>query len=139
MTQHEVKQFKLTSGEEIVCQVLEWPDPDDPDDNELVIRQPLKIVAYEPTVGGPRLYLFRPWMVLQAGEDQFQTLSDYQIVGEGNPTRRMLEQYVVACKHEMESHEPEPDVPETEDVIDLGGDSDDDPKIVRFPAGRTVH
>lgn len=135
----EVKQFKLVTGEEIVCEVLEWPDRDDETDGELVIRRPLKIIAYEPQLGGTRMYLFRPWMILQGGKDQFQTLADFQIVGEANPSQHLMNQYVLACQQELFGSDSDESATEDNAEELTPSDSDQGPRnIIRFP-GRTIH
>lgn len=135
MIQGDVKQFKLTTGEEIVCEVIEWPSDDAEGSNDLVIRRALKILAYEPSIGGPRVYLFRPWMVLQTDHDQLQTIPDFQIVGEANPSPRLVEQYLIACGHESPSEDS--DQSSILEQLLSGGDSDS--KIIAFPGGRTLH
>lgn len=136
MIQGDVKQFKLTTGEEIVCEVIEWPSDDEEGSNDLVVRRALKILAYESSIGGPRVFMFRPWMVLQTDADQLQTIPDFQIVGEANPSPRMVEQYLIACGNESQSDSDQSDPSEILQQL-LGGDSDS--KVVVFPGGRTLH
>lgn len=88
----EIKQFKLTTGEEIVCDVVEWPD-EDGESPDLVVRNAFKIVAHTETEDNVRIYALRPWMILQEGNDVYQTLNIGHVVGEANPTQKMLEQY----------------------------------------------
>ena len=41
---NEIKHFKLTNGEEIVCDVIEWPDVDG-DSPDIVVRNAFKIIT----------------------------------------------------------------------------------------------
>lgn len=98
----EIKQFKLTTGEEIICDVVEWPDVND-DSLDVVIRNVYKIVMHTETEDNIRIYALRPWMILQEGGDVYQTLNINHVVGEANPTQKMLEQYTKVLQVSVES------------------------------------
>ena len=40
----DIKQFKLTNDEEIVCEVVEWPSEQEP---SMVIRKAMKVISME--------------------------------------------------------------------------------------------
>ena len=63
---NEIKQFKLSNGDEIVCDVVEWPDVDG-DSPDIVVRNVFKIVVagVKSSKDSIRYYQFRPWMVHQ--------------------------------------------------------------------------
>lgn len=86
----DIKQFKLATGEEIVCEVVEWHDDEIAD---IVIRHSYKIVSYQGSTTGDRFYAFIPWMVHQEGDEAFQTLNSDIIVGSAVPTEEMLREY----------------------------------------------
>lgn len=144
----ELKQFKLTSGEEIICEIMEWPDAES-ESADMVVRNILNIVAYEQT-GGNRYYTFKPWMVFQDAEDNYQILNINHVVGECNPSEKIIEQYFIAIKGESspESETAKAEIQkQLEDYINkLRGmvsnrdpnDSDNPTNIVSFP-GRTIH
>lgn len=89
----DIRQFKLATGEEIVCEVVEWHDDDVAD---IVIRHSYKIVSFVNNATSDRYYTFAPWMVYQEGDDVFQTINSDIIVGSGTPTQEMLKQYFKA-------------------------------------------
>jgi hypothetical protein len=41
---NEIKHFKLSNGEEVVCDVVEWPDVDG-DSPDIVVRNCFKIIS----------------------------------------------------------------------------------------------
>lgn len=150
----EVKQFKLASGEEIVCEVLEWPDIDG-ESADIVVRNILKIVAYDqPQTATGRYYTFVPWMVFQDEENMFQLINYNHIVGEANPSARLFEQYLNVVRIKTgDSDESTSEVKkQLEDYLnhmrvalstgsDSIADSDvptTDTKVIKFP-GRTYH
>lgn len=147
---NEVKQFKLSSGEEIVCEVVEWPDVDE-DTSDIVVRNIFKIVALEQSLTGNRYYTFKPWLVFQDEPDMFQIINGAHIVGEANPSQKLLEQYFIAVKGEP-SEDSEATRAEIEKRLEdyinnlrdmVAGqqqsvDSADD-KIIQFPGGKTIH
>jgi hypothetical protein len=128
-------QFKLVTGEEIVCEVLQWPNlDDDEDDTQIIIRRAMKLMAFEPRPGGLRVYMFRPWMVLQSESTQVQSLFDYQIVGEAIPSAQMITQYQMAMKLEVGEDSDQPDPL----MADITPSDSDTPNIITFP-GRVLH
>jgi hypothetical protein len=85
-----IRQFKLSNGDEIVCDVVEWPDEDD-GPNALVIRNAYKIHMINPIVPGEnRYYQFRPWMVYQDNPEYFQILNGDHILSEATPSKKCL-------------------------------------------------
>ena len=44
MTDTNIKHFKLVNDDEIICEVLEWPDGDDA---SMIVRSCLRIVLME--------------------------------------------------------------------------------------------
>ena len=52
-------QFKLTSGHEIVCDVIEWCDEGD---TEIIARNVMQIVAGQIS-DNESVFMFRPWIM----------------------------------------------------------------------------
>lgn len=146
----EIKQFKLSSGEEIVCEVLEWPNVDE-DEADIVVRNIFKIVALEASVTGNRYYTFKPWMVFQDEPDMFQLINSNHIVGEANPSQKLLEQYFIVLKGEPseDSEAARAEIEKRlEDYINslrvmVSGQNEQrdssDQNVIVFPGGRTIH
>jgi hypothetical protein len=146
----EIKQFKLSSGEEIVCEVIEWPDVDE-DVAEIVVRNIYKIIAIDQTVSGNRYYTFKPWMVFQDEPDMFQTININHVVGEANPSQKLLEQYFTMIKGEL-SEDSEAAREELEKKLadyihnlrqmvnqQVGSSDSGEENVIKFPGGRTIH
>lgn len=145
----EIKQFKLSSGEEIVCEVLEWPNVEE-DEADIVVRNVFKIVAIEQNESGNRFYVFKPWMIFQDEEGMFQLINNNHITGEGNPSQKLLEQYFIVVKGNSiaDSDSSQSDIEKRlEDYINQlrnihsQQDSNDsgEENIIVFPGGRTIH
>lgn len=86
----DIKQFKLSNGEEIVCEVVEWHDEENAD---IIIRDSYKIITYQSSSSADRYHTFAPWLVLQEGEGLFQSVNADMIVGSCSPTEEMLREY----------------------------------------------
>jgi hypothetical protein len=141
---NNIKQFKLSSGEEIVCEVVEWANEDEPD---LVVRNSFKLLAYTNPSTSTKYYTFAPWMIFQDQQDMLQIINSVHIIAEANPSAKLLEQYFIAVNNENENEQA------VKDKLDeylaklralLGeqeneNDSDDpNNKIITFP-GRRLH
>jgi len=147
----DIKQFKLSSGEEIICDVIEWPDIESEESADMIVKNVFKIVSYDPAANGDRYYTFRPWMSFQDEDDMFQLINYNHIVGEANPSQKLLKHYIVAVKGEV-TPENEQARKEIEERLEayinnlrasienktLEDDSDAGSKVIKFP-GRTFH
>jgi hypothetical protein len=85
----EYRQFKLTSGEEIVCEVMEWNDEADV---EILVRKAMRLTLME-MGDGTKFYSFRPWMVYQEHPEDILILNINTVVGIGFPPDSLLKQY----------------------------------------------
>ena len=124
----QVKQLKLSTGEEIMCEILEE------DDYDLIIRNPLAIQFGE-TEDRQRMWTFRLFMCYQDDPDRFILLKLDKIVSIANPVDELMKQYVAAVDAIMEDH----DEPEFDEKLDdyLDRMDSDSGKILQFHP--TVH
>ena len=90
-----IKQFKMTTGDEIICEVIEWSTEDNPD---IVVRKALQIVCIDDDTKGVRYYNFKPWMTMQEGDDVFLCINSEHIIAEGNPTAMILKYFLDAVE-----------------------------------------
>ena len=86
---YEVRQFKLASGEEIVCEIIQWNNEEE---LELVVRKAMKLVMGQSETG-IKYYSFRPWMVYQENPDDFVILNGNHVVGIAYPPDSLITQY----------------------------------------------
>ena len=92
----DLRQFKLSSGEELVCEIVQWNE-DNIENLEVVVRKAMRLVMQETTDGsGVKFYSFRPWMVYQENEDDLLIINTNNIVGIGFPPETLVVQYVEA-------------------------------------------
>tara|TARA_Y100000385_G_scaffold18218_1_gene18240 strand:- start:461 stop:952 length:492 start_codon:yes stop_codon:yes gene_type:complete len=85
-----VKQFKLTNNDEIVCEVAAWNDEET---DEIVIKKALKIVSVEDYSRGIRFFALRPWIAFQDDPEELQSLNSTHIIVTSSPTKSMLKYY----------------------------------------------
>ena len=90
-----IKQFKLTNNEEIVCEVHQWPDEDS---EEIIINKALKIVSVEDYQRGIRFFALRPWMSFQDDPDYMHSLNSSHVIVTAAPTEPMLKYYDTCLK-----------------------------------------
>lgn len=129
------RQFKLTSGEEIICEVIEEPEEDDVN---LVIRYPMLIITGFSQQGDVRYYSFKPWMTFQLKEGYMQLLNYTHIVGEAKPSALVVEQYKKNLEMEIGKPKEQSLSDAYDDVINkmkelLVADSDDqESNVIQF-------
>ena len=134
------RQFKLSNGEEIVCEVVQWGDEEEP---ILIVRKAMKVYQID-RLDGYRLYTLRPWMIYTEDPQQLMTINDAMIIGECTPAAPLLKQYFFVVKEhaknfaeemkEMSKDPPRPFPDNMSDaelgriVRDLQSDNDDSDK-----------
>lgn len=95
----ELRQFKLSNGEELVAEVLDWPEAEE--EWQIVAKNAMKVVCFEDPKEGFRYYTFRPW-IIYSKPDTIITLAEGHIVGEAIPSSEVKDQYYKALKLEDE-------------------------------------
>jgi hypothetical protein len=98
---YEVKQFKLTNGDELLCEVLDWAEEGQ---KEIVVRNALCIEPFwdfdNPENG--KYYTFRPFMHYNESNEDIIILNSDHVISVSNPPQPLVEQYV---KGRAETHE----------------------------------
>lgn len=97
----QIRQFKLSSGEEIVCEVVDWTG--EPEESELIVRKCMSLVLREaPTV---TFYSFKPWMIYQENPEDFIIIQSQHVMSIGFPTKKLLSHYDEAVEEMTKIHE----------------------------------
>ena len=86
----QIRQFKLTNNDEVICEVLEW---DTEDNAAILVKGALRILNFDDFSKGVRLFAFRPWMGMQDDPDIFLTINAAHIVGEVSPSENIIKHY----------------------------------------------
>lgn len=92
-----LKQFKLTNDDEIICEVVQDSELPEEEGN-IIIRKALKIACAEDFENNVRYYSFRPWVSFQESSDELSVLNAYHIIGETLPSKRLVIHYAAAIK-----------------------------------------
>jgi hypothetical protein len=93
-----IKQFVLTNGQEIVCDVIEWAEEDFA---EIVVRNCMEIVWVHNN--DQRIYMFKPWMHYQETHEDLIIINSDHIISTAEPMEYLVYQYDVAVKDMNES------------------------------------
>jgi len=133
-----VKQFKMVTGDEIICEVVQWDDDENP---ELVTRNVMKIVSVN--AAGSSYHTLKNWMIMQEGNESYVVINGDHISAQSNPTEEMLKYYYRAVENANLSEEElnakiDKYINELKTLI-AGGDSDQPANVVTFPGGRNIH
>lgn len=86
----EFRQFKLTNGDELICEVMQWNEEDT---LEIIVRKAMKLIYVDDYETGSRYYHFRPWMLLQESADEMLVLNADHVIAEGTPSHKLVEYY----------------------------------------------
>jgi hypothetical protein len=150
---YEIKQFKLTSGDEVICEVVQWNVGEE---TEIVVRKAMKLVMGETEGGNYRYYSFRPWMVYQENLEDFIILNAAHIVGIAQPVDSILIQYeeaLISMQEMYESRNTQATITGNGDVNELtqrlrdhlksleeeNNDNDSDDNVIPFIDPKTLH
>jgi len=111
MTDTNIKHFKLVNDDEIICEVLEWPDGDDA---SMIVRSCLRIVLMEDFQKGVRFYAFRPWLSFNDDPSLVYVINSEHVMVQSTPTEELLKHYaktIVTTKKQLETLSTKVDVP----------------------------
>ena len=92
MTQHSFKQMKLTSGDEIVADVVER------DDDSVIIRAAMRIVEVEHLEEGYSYFAFRPFVAFNDSIENLSVLTAVHIINETIPSDNLLTHYASSVR-----------------------------------------
>lgn len=129
----DIKQLKMTSGEEIVCEIVEWPDEDETD---VVVKNSYKI--YEMIMGENKYYQFRPWMIYQDNNEYFQIININHIIGEAKPSESLLIHYY-RVMNDIEEND-NTDYDKLKEFLEQNDDFDsNESNLIKFPGNKNLH
>jgi hypothetical protein len=134
------RQLKLSSGEELICEIMQW---DDEDDATIIIRSALKILVAE-GANGYRYFGFRPWMIYCEDPKHLLTINSEQIIGECIPSNELfaeyqksIRNYTLITEQKQKAAQETQSVEVSEEILDKifsGVFNDSDGKVIRlFP------
>ena len=89
----DVRQLVLSNGQEILCEVIQWPDLEVDDNDVLIVRKAAKIIIQENFREGTRWFTFRPFMTYQDDNSSLCSLMPYHIISIGHPSTILEKQY----------------------------------------------
>jgi len=85
-------QVRMASGEEMVCEVIEWPSADS---NELIVRNAM-MLTISWTEDEDQIYGLRPWMTMQENYLDIMVVNTDHIVGTSKPSPMFSKEYIDA-------------------------------------------
>jgi len=141
MNDSRVRQFKLTSGDEIICEVLEW---DDTENSEIIVRHLFEIRKVDMMASSTRLYTIQPYVSFQVGDTVVSSINSDHISVISQPAKTLIDQYKSSIKNYVLEESDSADLEEKFENIkkfldQLEEDYDSDvSNIIHFPRG-TVH
>lgn len=97
-----LRQLKLTNGDELVCEIMDYGDDDE---HMMAVRNPFRLVAMESPRENVRYYAFRPFMLYQGDGNHVQILNPGHVVSECTPTRELIEEYTKAVDEHNSNEE----------------------------------
>lgn len=138
----DIRQLKLSSGEEIICQILDWVDEEAGD---IVIRHAYKVHTVDDDARGYRFFNIKPWMTMQEGDDMFVTMNVMNVIAQAKPSEKIEKQFWQAVKHSnMTEEELSAKVDEyiskmRESIEDLADEFEQDENVITFPGNNKLH
>jgi hypothetical protein len=90
----EFKQFKLTNGDEMICELVTTAEDDSTAD--VIVRRAMKIVVTDDLEENIRYYTLKPWISFQDDTTDLVALNSVHIVGESTPSETVMMHYAAA-------------------------------------------
>ena len=89
MKDKDIIQLKLSSGAEIVCEVMEWKTDES---SEMIVRNAMSITTIDYDTG-QRSYMFKPWISFYENALNYTIINPDHIVAHNRPGAYLLDQY----------------------------------------------
>lgn len=118
----EIKQFKLSNGEELICEVIQW---DDEDTAAIIIRAGMQLVTNTNMKTGIKLFTFKPWLSFNEDPTVLQSLNAAHVIAEGYPSKDMLLMYT-SCLSKLKKFVKEKNIFPPVDLDDLSDLTDEE-------------
>lgn len=87
MSDYGIRQIKLTTGDEIICEIIDWQD------QQVDVRKVLKISSVSILEDVETVYVLRTWMTYSTDFDETITINPLTIVATCEPSYIMEMQY----------------------------------------------
>tara|TARA_Y100001937_G_C7127636_1_gene335596 strand:+ start:1839 stop:2321 length:483 start_codon:yes stop_codon:yes gene_type:complete len=91
------RHFKLTNGEEIVCEILDAVDPET-SVTDVIARKCMKIISFDDFENNARIYTLKPWMSFLEDMEELIAINSSHIVGESSPSELLTKYYKQSLK-----------------------------------------
>ena len=91
-----VVQLKLSSGDEVICEVMEWPDQ--PHGNEMIIRNAMTM-TYSFDMDNEQMIGLRPWFTMVESAEEYIIINTNHVTGTAKPNPNYLREYKSALSH----------------------------------------
>ena len=88
-----IKQFKLTNGSEIICEVVEWCEKGF---HEIIIKNAMEIRHSFDSHENEYYYSISPWIHLQENEYAYTVVDSRHIISTSIPNHILIHQYKLA-------------------------------------------
>jgi len=119
---NKLKQFRLTNGDEILCELVEEAE----EEGCLLVRRILRIIATDDFESNIRYYSFKPWVSFQDDFKSIVVLNVGHIVSETDPSPTLQAHFTVANK-EVEDAQADKKTLDVDKVMkDTAGMSEDE-------------
>ena len=90
MIKENIRHFKLTTNEEIICEVVQW---DTNETSGILIRKVMKLCDTYNISSGYKFFSFRPWLSFADDPNILQTVNSDHIIGETTPSDDLIKLY----------------------------------------------
>jgi len=124
--EQEIRQFKLITGEEIICHVVHE------DESEVVLQLVLQMTSL--VQEGYKYYTFKSFMTYQDREDSVISLNPDMIMSVAYPPEDLVREYLLGL-NQMEKYNKEMDMNEADPDYDMEfdmGDSSGSSNVLPF-------
>jgi hypothetical protein len=98
MNELDFAQFKLASGHEVVCEVLEWTDPAIPDSKEIIIKNVMQIINGQVNESGESIFMFRPFVNFCEGEKEYMVMDMSHVLTVNRPNKHLAAEFMYAVE-----------------------------------------
>lgn len=92
-------QLRMSSGDEVICEVMEWPSDDSP---EMIVRNAM-CLSYSYDEEYTQIFGLKPWFTMLENYNEYIIIDTGKVMATAKPNKSFIKEYVdaVAEMHQL--------------------------------------
>lgn len=93
-------QLRMSSGDEVICEVMEWPSDDSP---EMIVRNAMCLSYSYDAEDFSQVFGLKPWFTMLENYNEYIIIDTNKVMATAKPNKSFIDEYIdaVAQMHQL--------------------------------------